>query len=231
MTDTSVVTGQSVQVLDVTIGRGDGSVASQTLLHGSVTHTYAVAGTYTVSDAVRFLVCQGIECLPQVTIATATVETGGSGGASASVTASFAFSVTGMTVNVGDTSNVTGDPTVTGVSFAFGDGSMANGTSLRFTAAHTYARAGTYNVTETVAWTYGGKAFASTSSVDVNVGTSASTRFALSSWGAALLFGSSALLVTQGIPQTRIPPISAGVGALAAVLGYAVAFLLGGALL
>lgn len=221
VTDTSTVGGTGVNVLAVTVSWGDGTPASGAGLHGMVSHTYASSGTYTVGELVTYLLCQGLVCLPQSAVAVAAVATGSTGTSTASVTVSFTFTLSGDTITVVDTTKETGSPLINSVIFAWGDQSTSTGGALGFSASHTYASSGTYNVTDAVSWTSGGRSFLSSSTVDVKVGSVTSLAgWALDSWGAALLFGSVGLLGSQAIPVTRNPAAAVGVAAGAALIGY-----------
>jgi serine protease len=70
---------------------------------------------------------------------------GGTGGGGSTPVANFTDTVSGLTVNFTDASTDTGG-TISSYSWTFGDG----GTSTAANPSHTYAAAGTYNVTETV---------------------------------------------------------------------------------
>lgn len=68
---------------------------------------------------------------------------------SSQIVASFRATVSGLTVNVTDTSYVTGT-NVSSVVFAFGDGATASLGGTGRSTSHAYALSGTYTVTDTV---------------------------------------------------------------------------------
>jgi len=78
-------------------------------------------------------------------ISHAIVNHGGSGGGGSTPVANFTDTVSGLTVNFTDASSDTG-ATISSHSWNFGD----NTTATTANPSHTYAAAGTYNVTETV---------------------------------------------------------------------------------
>ncbi|WP_426661555.1 proprotein convertase P-domain-containing protein [Rhodanobacter aciditrophus] len=78
-------------------------------------------------------------------ISHAIVNGGGGGGGGGSPVANFTDTVNGLTVNFTDASTDTGG-TISSYSWTFGDGSSSTAAN----PSHTYAAAGTYNVTETV---------------------------------------------------------------------------------
>ncbi|RTL37518.1 MAG: PKD domain-containing protein [Burkholderiales bacterium] len=88
------------------------------------------------------------------------------GGTTGSLTAAFTSSVSGLTVSFtdGSTDTISG-ASITSHSWAFGDGSTSTATN----PSHTYAAAGTYNVTETVGDS-GGKSATVSHTVTVSSG-------------------------------------------------------------
>jgi PKD repeat protein len=86
---------------------------------------------------------------------------GGGGGGGSTPVANFTDTVSGLTVNFTDASTDTGG-TISSYAWTFGDG----GTSTAANPSHTYAAAGTYNVTETVTDSTGAKS-SKTASVTV----------------------------------------------------------------
>ncbi len=86
---------------------------------------------------------------------------GGGGGGGSTPVANFTDTVSGLTVNFTDASTDTGG-TISSYAWTFGDG----GTSTAASPTHTYAAAGTYNVTETVTDSTGAKS-STTASVTV----------------------------------------------------------------
>ena len=81
-------------------------------------------------------------------------------------TASFTDTVSGLTANFTDTSTDSGG-SISSHAWTFGDGSSSTATN----PSHTYAAAGTYNVTETVTDSVSGKTSSKTASVTVSSGT------------------------------------------------------------
>ena len=87
---------------------------------------------------------------------------GGGGGTGGTPTANFSFVTSGLTATFTDSSSDSGG-TISSHAWTFGDG----GTSTATNPSHTYAAAGTYNVTETVTDSGSGKTASKTSSVTV----------------------------------------------------------------
>jgi hypothetical protein len=221
VTDTSTITGSGVSVLSVQFGWGDGTPNTYGGYHQTVPHAFVVVGTYTVSEAVDYVACTGLLCLPQISVAVASVSTGTSGTSGASVTVSFTDSVSAQTLTVTDRTTTTGSPSITGVVVSWGDQAASSSATLGMTISHTYANSATYNVTESVSWSFGGRAYLSTSSVDVGVGViTPSTPFSLNGFGFGLLLGSGALLATQAFAATRNPAISVAIAAGAGIVGF-----------
>lgn len=90
---------------------------------------------------------------------------GGGGSTGGTPTANFGFTTSGLTANFTDSSTDSGG-TISAHSWAFGDG----GTSTATSPSHTYAAAGSYNVTETVTDSVSGATNAKTASVTVSSG-------------------------------------------------------------
>ncbi|WP_226921605.1 PKD domain-containing protein [Georgenia subflava] len=140
---TTAVTGTTLAV----DGRGstdDGTIASYgwefgdggTATGATASHTYGSGGTFDVTLTVTDDNGQTDELTQQVTIAAANV----------APTASFTTSPNGLTVGVDGTGSEDPDGTIASYAWTFGDGATATGA----TASHTYATAGTYDVTLTV---------------------------------------------------------------------------------
>ncbi|MDR3446554.1 MULTISPECIES: protease pro-enzyme activation domain-containing protein [unclassified Dyella] len=91
------------------------------------------------------------------------------GGTGGTPTANFSVVTSGLTANFTDSSTDSGG-SITGYSWTFGD----NGTATTASPSHTYAAAGTYNVTETVTDGASGKTSSKTSSVTVSGGSTPS---------------------------------------------------------
>jgi pseudomonalisin len=147
-TDSSTDSGGTIGSHSWTFG--DGASATTT----SPSHTYAAAGTYSVSETVTDSVSGKTNSKTQsVTVASA----GGT------PTANFSVVTNGLTATFTDSSTDSGG-TIGSRSWTFGDGS----TSTAASPSHTYAAAGTYSVSETVKDSVSGKTSSKTSSVTVN---------------------------------------------------------------
>jgi PKD repeat protein len=157
---------------------GDGTTANVK----NPSHTYAAAGTYTVSETIIDSVGATASTSHAVTVS----------GANQPPVANFSDVVNGLTATFTDSSN---DPDGTIVSHAwtFGDG----GTSTVTSPTHTYAAAGTYTVTETVT-DNGGATASKTLSLSSNPGE---PQFLFSNTGfeaAGTWTASSGVLCTTG---------------------------------
>jgi len=86
----------------------------------------------------------------------------GTGGGGGTPTANFSFSTSGLTATFTDASTDAGG-TISTHAWTFGDGATSSATN----PSHTYAAAGTYNVTETVTDSVNGSTNAKTSAVTV----------------------------------------------------------------
>ncbi|RFA14645.1 cell surface protein [Subtercola boreus] len=125
----------------------DGTVASyawdfgdgQTATGATTSHTYAAAGTYTVSLTVTDNKGATGVFTNAVTVTAPRVNV--------APTASFTSSVTNLALTVDGTGSADSDGTLTSYAWAFGDGSTATGSNP---PVHTYAAAGTYTVKLTV---------------------------------------------------------------------------------
>jgi serine protease len=129
---------------------GDGTTSTAT----NPTHTYASAGTYSVTETVT-------DNIGQTASKTASVSTNAGG----VPTANFSFTTSGSTANFTDTSTDAGG-SIGSHAWTFGDG----GTSTATNPSHTYALVGTYSVTETVTDSFDGKTSSKTESLVVSVG-------------------------------------------------------------
>ncbi len=143
---TSQVSGLSVAVDGSTSADADGTVASYAWDFGdggkatgsTASHSYAAAGTYTVSLTVTDDKGATNTKTAQVVVAQAP--------ANQAPVAAFTSLVNGLTVAVDGSSSSDPDGTVSSYAWQFGDGATATGA----TASHTYAAAGTFTVTLTV---------------------------------------------------------------------------------
>ncbi|RFA13010.1 cell surface protein [Subtercola boreus] len=125
----------------------DGTVASyawdfgdsQSATGATTSHTYAAAGTYTVSLTVTDNKGATGVFTNAVTVTAPRVNV--------APTASFTSSVTNLALTVDGTGSADTDGTLTSYAWAFGDGSTATGANP---PVHTYAAAGTYTVKLTV---------------------------------------------------------------------------------
>ncbi|MEN2736308.1 PKD domain-containing protein [Microbacterium sp. X-17] len=108
---------------------GDGATATG----ATASHTYAAAGTYTVTLVVTDNQSATGTTSQQVTVAKANV----------APTAAFTSSATGLAVSVDGSTSSDPDGTIASYAWDFGDGATAAGA----TASHTYAAAGTYTIT------------------------------------------------------------------------------------
>jgi PKD repeat protein len=149
-TDSSTDTGGSISSHAWTFGDGSTSTAT------SPSHTYAAAGTYSVTETVTDSVSG------KTSSKTASVVVASSGG---TPTANFTDTVSGLTATFTDTSTDSGGSIGTHA-WTFGDGSTSAATS----PSHTYAAAGTYSVTEKVTDSVSGKTSSKTASVTVSSG-------------------------------------------------------------
>ena len=156
-TDSSTDTGGTISSHSWTFGDGGTSTAT------SPSHTYAAAGTYSVTETVTDSVSG------KTSSKTASVTVASTGG---TPTANFTDTVSGLTANFTDTSTDSGG-TIGSHAWTFGDG----GTSTATSPSHTYAAAGTYSVTETVTDSVDGKTSAKTASVTVSSGGGSSQLF------------------------------------------------------
>ncbi|MDE1892729.1 MAG: PKD domain-containing protein [Xanthomonadaceae bacterium] len=150
-TDTSTDSGGSISSHAWTFGDGSSSTAT------NPSHTYAAAGTYSVTETVTD------SASGQTSSSTASVTVASSGG---TPVASFTDTISGLTANFTDTSTDSGG-SISSHAWTFGDGSSSTATN----PSHTYAAAGTYNVTETVTDSVSGKTSSKTASVTVSSGT------------------------------------------------------------
>ena len=151
-TDTSTDSGGSISSHSWDFGDGTTSTAT------NPGHTYAAAGSYSVSETVT----DGVSA--KTSTKTASVTVSSSGG---TPVANFTFTTSGLTANFTDTSTDSGG-TIGSHSWNFGDG----GTSTAASPSHTYAAAGTYSVSETVTDGVSGASNSKTSSVTVSGSTS-----------------------------------------------------------
>jgi PKD repeat protein len=128
---------------------GDGATSTA----ASPSHTYAAAGSYTVSERVTDSV-SGATSSKSAVVTLSPV-----GGAPL---ANFSVATSGLTATFTDTSTDAGG-TIATHSWSFGDGA----TSTAASPSHAYAVAGTYSVTETVTDSVNGQSSAKTAAVTV----------------------------------------------------------------
>jgi PKD repeat protein len=147
-TDTSTDSGGAITSYAWTFGDGGTSTAA------SPSHTYAAAGTYSVTETVTD------SASGKTSAKTVSVTVSPSGG---TPVANFTFTTSGLTANFTDTSTDTGGSIGTH-SWNFGDGSTSTATS----PSHTYAASGTYSVSETVTDSVSGTSNTKTASVTVS---------------------------------------------------------------
>ncbi len=146
-TDSSTDSGGTIGSHSWTFGDGGTSTAT------SPSHTYAAAGTYSVTETVTDSVSGASNSKTQsVTVAS----TGGT------PTANFTDTTSGLTATFTDASTDSGG-TIGTYAWTFGDGS----TSASASPSHTYAAAGTYSVSETVTDSVSGTSSSKTASVSV----------------------------------------------------------------
>jgi pseudomonalisin/xanthomonalisin len=128
-TDSSTDSGGTISAHAWTFGDGSTSTAT------SPSHTYAAAGTYSVTETVT----DSVSGKTSAKTASVTVSSGGTTG---KPVANFTDAVSGLTANFTNSSTDTGG-TISSYAWTFGDG----GTSTSASPSHTYAAAGTYTVT------------------------------------------------------------------------------------
>jgi serine protease len=151
-TDTSTDSGGTITSHSWNFGDGATSTAT------SPSHTYASAGTYSVTETVTD------SASGKSSSKTASVTVASSGG---TPVANFTVTTNGLTANFTDTSTDSGG-TIGSHSWTFGDG----GTSTAASPSHTYAAGGTYTVTETVTDSVNGASNSKSSAVTVSASTS-----------------------------------------------------------
>ena len=151
-TNTSTDSGGTIGTYAWTFGDGSTSAVA------SPSHTYAAAGTYSVTETVTDSVSGKTSSSTQ----SVTVSSGATGG---TPTANFSDVTSGLTATFTDSSTDSGG-TIGTYAWTFGDGS----TSAVASPSHTYAAAGTYSVTETVTDSVDGKTSSKTASVTVSSG-------------------------------------------------------------
>jgi pseudomonalisin len=151
-TNTSTDSGGTIGTYAWTFGDGSTSAVA------SPSHTYAAAGTYSVTETVTDSVSGKTSSSTQ----SVTVSSGATGG---TPTANFTDTTSGLTATFTNTSTDSGG-TIGTYAWTFGDGS----TSAVASPSHTYAAAGTYSVTETVTDSVDGKTSSKTASVTVSSG-------------------------------------------------------------
>ncbi|GAB3786627.1 PKD domain-containing protein [Dyella agri] len=129
-TDSSTDTGGTISSHSWTFGDGATSTTA------SPSHTYAAAGTYSVTETVTDSTGATSSKTASVTV---------SSGSTGKPVANFTDTVSGLTASFTDSSTDTGG-TISSYAWTFGD----NSTATTASPSHTYAAAGTYSVTETV---------------------------------------------------------------------------------
>ena len=150
-TDSSTDSGGTIGSHSWTFGDGSTSTAA------NPSHTYAAAGTYSVTETVSDSTSGATNSK------TASVTVASAGG---TPTANFTFTTSGLTATFTDSSTDSGG-SISSHSWTFGDGSTSTATS----PSHTYAAAGTYSVTETVTDSVSAKTSSKTASVTVSSGS------------------------------------------------------------
>ena len=154
------------------------SNVSYNTLGQSATHTYAMPGTYSVSETMTYA-CGSV--VLSTTSAEAIAVGGGSGGGG-SVSVQAAFSTTtggpsGLTVFLTDKSTISVGAAVTGATVNWGDGTVTTETTIGFSASHVYSTKGIYSVGETVTWVSSGSTHYSAYTSQVDVGNLASSSY------------------------------------------------------
>ena len=146
--DTSTDTGGSIGSWSWSFGDGTSSSAQ------SPSHAYAAAGTYQVSETVTDKASGKTSTSTQQVVVSASQPVGGT------PSANFTYSASGLTANFTDTSTDAGG-SIGSWSWSFGDGANSSAQS----PTHTYAAAGTYQVSETVTDKVNGRTSTSTAQV------------------------------------------------------------------
>lgn len=190
----STDTGGSLTSYDWTYG--DGSTGSGV----TAKHTYASAGTYTVTLTVT-------DDHGATSTVTKSVTTGA---ANVAPTAKFTATPSGLTAAFDGTGSTDSDGTVTGYAWTFGDGATATGS----TVSHTYDTAGTYTVTLTVTDDGG---LTGKTTQEVNVAAPGSTSLAADAFGRTVTggFGSADQGGSWTVSSTAASAFSVGSGAAA----------------
>lgn len=119
---------------------GDGASATG----GRVSHTYAMAGLYSVTEVAHGTTATG-QTISNTSTQSAAVWPSNCFGCVTTITPFFTYTTGGLNTSFVDAS-VVGNGTALYHNWSFGDGTNGTGVSV----THTYLRAGTYMVTETV---------------------------------------------------------------------------------
>jgi len=205
-------------VYEIAVSFGD---ASNPLIEYSfgftASHSYLDYGNYTMGETVewfcsdypsQFYTTTGIS---QFTLQSSGGGGGGGGGGGNQTKGSVSvmFSATNVAhtdlVNVKDKSTVSGAAVITNIQVFWGDGANTAEPSVGFTAAHTYAKTGTWQVEETAYWTVNaGKTQTSSYTQQVQVGVGGNSGYG--SVNASFKTSSSAHTLT--LKDTSVPSSS-----------------------
>ena len=247
LTDTSTATnGARVSEIN-TKWVVSGSIVA---VESPASYTFATFGVFSVTDQVAGFNANGTNVYNSTTQAVTVVAPGCTQSCYASISPSFSWTTTNLTVQVTDTSTVSNGVLIQ-EAWSFGDsGSVQLGKSL----SHTYATAGNYTVTEnlTVQNAQGLTQYASAShTVSVSsppptncqqtsscpppppcqngCSTGGSTGFSLNALNGALLFGGFGLVLLGAIVALSRHPALIVVGGVLFVVLTAAGYFLGGA--
>jgi len=156
----------STPISAYTFDFGDGSAAVGPQAAATAGHTYAAAGTYTIT--VKVTDTAGLEATATATVKI-TAGTDAAPAATLAVTPASGQVPLGVTADASASSDRDATP-IASYQFDFGDRSAPVGPQATAAASHTYSAAGTYTVTVTVTDT-GGLSSTATSTVQVTAGT------------------------------------------------------------
>jgi PKD repeat protein len=159
---------------------GDGATATGV----TASHSYAAAGTYTVTLAVTDDGGLTDTATQDVTVSTGNV----------APTASFTFACTDLACSFDASASTDTDGTIASYAWNFGDGTTATGV----TAIHTYVAAGTYTVTLTVTDDQGATGVLTQDVTVTDVNTAPTASFTSTCTDLACTFDASASVDTDG---------------------------------